>query len=33
VAALASDAAIQRPVVIVLTGGNVDGLRLGSWLA
>jgi len=33
VAALASDAAIQRPVVIVLTGGNVDGIRLGSWLA
>ncbi len=33
VAALASGAAIQRPVVIVLTGGNVDGIRLGSWLA
>ena len=33
VAALASDAAIQRPVVIVLTGGDVDGIRLGSWLA
>src|SRR5438445_9207285 len=33
VAALASDAAIQRPVVIVLTCGDVDGIRLGSWLA
>jgi len=33
VAALASDSTIQRPVVIALTGGNVDGLRLGSWLA
>ena len=33
VAALASDASIRRPVVAVLTGGNVDGQRLSSWLA
>jgi threonine dehydratase len=33
VAALASDSSIHRPVVAVLTGGNVDGQRLGSWLA
>jgi len=32
VAALAADSAIQRPVVAVLTGGNVDGQRLSSWL-
>src|SRR5439155_1264721 len=33
VAALASDSSIRRPVVAVLTGGNVDGQRLSSWLA
>jgi len=32
VAALLADAAIERPVVAVLSGGNVDGGRLGSWL-
>ena len=32
VAALASDSSIRRPVVAVLTGGNVDGQRLSSWL-
>ena len=32
VAALAADSAIQRPVVAVLTGGNLDGQRLSSWL-
>jgi len=33
VAALTSDSSIRRPVVAILTGGNVDGQRLGSWLA
>ncbi|TMF58190.1 MAG: pyridoxal-phosphate dependent enzyme [Chloroflexi bacterium] len=32
VAALAADSEIQRPVVAVLTGGNLDGQRLSSWL-
>jgi threonine dehydratase len=32
VAALLADAAIERPVAVVLTGGNVDMDRLGSWL-
>ena len=32
VAALLADAEIERPVAAVLTGGNVDMDRLGSWL-
>jgi threonine dehydratase len=32
VAALLADAEIERPVAAVLTGGNVDLDRLGSWL-
>jgi threonine dehydratase len=32
VAALLADAEIERPVAVVLTGGNVDMDRLGSWL-
>jgi hypothetical protein len=32
VAALLADAEIERPVAAVLTGGNVDIDRLGSWL-
>jgi threonine dehydratase len=31
-AALLADPAIQRPVVVVLSGGNLDGQRLGAWL-
>ena len=33
VSALLADPAIQRPVVAILSGGNLDGQRLGSWLA
>ena len=33
VAALLADPAIERPVVAVLSGGNLDGRRLGAWLA
>jgi len=33
VAALLADPGIERPVVAVLSGGNVDGRRLGAWLA
>ncbi len=33
VAALLADSTIQRPVVVVLSGGNLDGRRLGAWLA
>jgi threonine dehydratase len=32
-AALLADAQIERPVAAVLTGGNVDMDRLGSWLS
>jgi threonine dehydratase len=32
VAALQADAAIERPVVAILSGGNVDGARLAGWL-
>ena len=32
VASLLLDAAVERPVVAVLSGGNVDGPRLGAWL-
>jgi threonine dehydratase len=32
VAALLADPALDRPVVAVLTGGNIDGSRLASWL-
>ena len=32
VAALLADPAVERPVVAVLSGGNVDGHRLGAWL-
>jgi threonine dehydratase len=32
VAALMADGEIERPVAAVLTGGNVDIDRLGSWL-
>ncbi|MDQ6713015.1 MAG: threonine/serine dehydratase [Candidatus Dormibacteraeota bacterium] len=32
-AALLGDSTIQRPVVVVLSGGNLDGRRLGAWLA
>lgn len=33
VAALMADSAIERPVVAILTGGNVDGQRLAGWLS
>jgi threonine dehydratase len=33
VAALLADPAIQRPVVAILSGGNLDGQRLAGWLA
>ena len=33
IAALLADPAIQRPVVAILSGGNLDGQRLGAWLA
>jgi threonine dehydratase len=32
VAALLADSEIERPVAVVLSGGNVDLDRLGSWL-
>jgi threonine dehydratase len=32
VAVLLADTAIERPVVAVLSGGNVDGPRLAAWL-
>lgn len=32
-AALLGDPAIERPVAVVLSGGNLDGHRLSSWLA
>lgn len=32
-AALLADPAIERPVVAILSGGNLDGQRLGAWLA
>jgi threonine dehydratase len=32
-AVLLADPAIQRPVVVVLSGGNLDGQRLSAWLA
>lgn len=31
-AALLADPAIQRPVVAILSGGNLDGQRLAAWL-
>ena len=33
VASLLSDLTVARPVVAILTGGNVDGQRLGAWIA
>ena len=33
VAALMADATLERPVVAILSGGNVDAVRLGAWLA
>ena len=33
VTALLADPAIQRPVVAILSGGNLDGQRLSAWLA
>ena len=33
VAALLADPAVPRPVVAVLSGGNLDGPRLAAWLA
>lgn len=33
VTALLADPAIGRPVVAILSGGNVDGHQLGAWLA
>jgi len=33
VAALLSDPALGRPLVAILSGGNVDGQRLSTWLA
>jgi threonine dehydratase len=32
VAALLADPAIERPVVTILSGGNLDGQRLAAWL-
>ena len=32
-AVLLADPAIQRPVVVVLSGGNLDAQRLSAWLA
>jgi threonine dehydratase len=32
-AALLADPAIERPVVAIVSGGNVDGQRLAGWLA
>jgi len=31
-AALLADPAIERPVVVILSGGNLDGQRLAAWL-
>ena len=31
-AALLADPAIERPAVVVLSGGNLDGRRLAGWL-
>ena len=31
-AALLADPAIERPAAVVLSGGNLDGQRLGAWL-
>jgi threonine dehydratase len=33
VTALLADPAVQRPVVAILSGGNLDGQRLTAWLA
>jgi threonine dehydratase len=33
IATLLADPAIQRPVVAILSGGNLDGQRLAGWLA
>jgi threonine dehydratase len=33
IAALLADTAIARPVVAILSGGNLDGQRLAGWLA
>jgi threonine dehydratase len=33
IAAVLADPGIERPLVTVLTGGNVDGQRLAGWLA
>jgi threonine dehydratase len=33
VATLLADPGIERPVVAILSGGNLDGRRLGAWLA
>lgn len=33
VTALLADPAIERPVVAILSGGNLDGQRLAAWLA
>jgi len=33
VASLLSDLNIERPVVAILSGGNIDGQRLSTWLA
>jgi threonine dehydratase len=33
VASLLTDPTVERPVVAILSGGNVDGQRLSSWLA
>ena len=33
VASLLSDPSVERPVVAILSGGNVDGQRLGEWIA
>jgi threonine dehydratase len=33
VAALLADPSIERPVVAIVSGGNVDGERLATWLA
>jgi len=32
VAALVADPTIERPVVAILSGGNLDGQRLAAWL-
>jgi threonine dehydratase len=32
-AALIADPTVKRPVVVVLSGGNLDGQRLSAWLA